>query len=333
MIKGEGKHFTLVRCKDDNDWLEQRKKGIGGSEVAAILGISKYKTPLALWLEKTGQVEPKDLSDVQAVEWGDRLEEVVGAKYAELHPERKVKRVNAVAQSITRPWAQASLDYEVKDGDRYGILEIKTAGLRVANDWKDGVPLYYLTQITHYMSVLNRDFADVAVLIGGQEYREYRIERDEDDIKTVNEAVDKFWHENVVDGKEPELMFEEGYDLIALFGNGNDNIVNVDPEKNDDIDTLIEEYRKTANSFKEFEKRKKELSQEIINLIGEQKGIKTSSNQAIWVRSVQSKYDMKLFEQENQELVEKYRKTLDKYSSTYVKNQGIRTKKLKKKEA
>ncbi len=330
MIKGEGKDFTLVRCDGNEEWLKQRKKGIGGSEVAAILGISKYKTPLALWLEKTGQVEPKDLSDVQAVEWGDRLEEVVGAKYAELHPERKVKRVNAVAQSITRPWAQASLDYEVKDGDRHGILEIKTAGLRVANDWKDGVPLYYLTQVTHYMSVLNRDFADVAVLIGGQEYREYRIERDEDDIKTVNDAVDSFWHENIIGGKEPELMFEQGSDLIALFGKGNDNIVNVDPAKNEDIDTLIEEYRKAAKSFKEFEQRKKELSQEIINLIGEKKGIKTSQNQATWIRSVQNKYDMKLFEQENQELVTNYKKVLDKYSSPYIKSQGIRTKKLTK---
>ncbi len=330
MIKGEGKYFTLIHCDSNEEWLEQRTKGIGGSDVAAILGLSKYSTPLSLWLVKTGKSEPKDLSDVQAVEWGDRLEEVVGAKYASEHPDRRVRRVNAIAQSIERPWAQASLDYEVKDGDRHGILEIKTAGLRVADDWKDGVPLYYQTQIVHYMSVLNRDFADVAVLIGGQDYREYRIERDEDDIKTVNNAVDKFWHENIEGGKEPELMFEQGDDLIALFGQGNENIINVDPAKNDDIDTLIEEYRKAAKSFKEFEQRKKELSQEIINLIGEEKGIKTSQNQATWIRSVQNKYDMETFEQENQELVNKYNEVRDKYSSTYIRNQGIRTKKLKK---
>ncbi len=333
MISGEGKYFTLIRCKNNEEWLEQRTKGIGGSDVAGILGVSKYATPLSVWLDKTGKVEPKDLSDVQAVEWGNRLEEVVGTKYIELHPERKVKRVNAVAQSITRPWAQASLDFEVKDGDRHGILEIKTAGLRVADDWKDGVPLYYLTQITHYMSVLNREFADVAVLIGGQEYREYRIERDEDDIKTVNEAVDKFWHDNVEQDVAPDLLLETSESLLALFGKGGkDDVINVAPEQLNEVDELIETYNDVNKEYKQLKERKDKLAQRIINTVGKHNGVKTNNNMAKWLRYEAKGYNMKKFIEENKKLYEQYKKRLEDYQYTYLKNQGIRTKKLTKKE-
>ncbi len=333
MIKGEGKDFILVRCKTNDEWLEQRTKGIGGSDVAGILGVSKYATPLSVWLNKTGQIESKDLSEVQAVEWGNRLEEVVGTKYIENHPERKVKRVNAVAQSITRPWAQASLDFEVKDGERHGILEIKTAGLRVADDWKEGVPLYYLTQITHYMSVLNRDFADVAVLIGGQEYREYRIERDEDDIATVNEAVDKFWNDNVEQNVAPELQLETSESLLALFGKGGkDDVINIAPEQLDEVDELIETYNDVSKEYKLLKERKDELSQRIIETVGKHNGIKTDSNQAKWVRYEAKGYNMKKFIEENTALYEKYKERLEDYQYMYLKNQGIRTKKLTKKE-
>ncbi len=329
MIKGEGKDFTLIRCESNDDWLKQRTRGIGGSDVAALLGLSKYATPLALWLQKTGKVTPEDISDRQTVEWGNRLESVVGAKYAEAHPDRKVKRVNAVAQSIERPWAQASLDYEVLDGDKWGILEIKTAGLRVADDWKEGVPLYYQTQVVHYMSVLNRDFADVAVLIGGNDYREYRIERDEDDVVTVNQAVDTFWNENVLKDIAPELQLEESANLATLFGKG-DDVVAVDEASVNDVESLVMDYEHVSKELKRLTERKKELSQDIIKLIGEHSGITTNDKQVKWVRYPQTKYDMKAFEADNKELCDTYKERLEAYKSTFMKSQGLRVKNLKK---
>ena len=197
MISGEGKLFDLVRCDSDEAWREERRKGIGGSDVAAIMGLSAYRTPYQVWLDKVQGVHD-DISDKPAVVWGNILEHIIGEYYAQEHPDRTVRRVNGMMRSIARPWAQASLDYEVRDPELgWGILEIKTAGWRREDDWADGVPVYYQTQVAHYLSVSGRPFADVAVLIAGQDYREYRVMRDEEDIETVNRAVDEFWHGNV----------------------------------------------------------------------------------------------------------------------------------------
>lgn len=214
-VVGEGRVFDLIRCDGSDEWLEQRRRGIGGSDVAAIMGLSQYRGPYEVWAEKLGYVQPADLSTVEAVQWGNILEPVVGSHYAALHPGRTVRRVNAVCRSIGRPHAQASLDYEVKDPELgWGILEIKTASLYREHDWDEGVPLYYLTQVTHYMSVTGRKFADVAVLIGGQKYREFRVMRDEDDVKAVDRAVDDFWA-MVEGGTEPPIG-EIGAELKAL---------------------------------------------------------------------------------------------------------------------
>ena len=115
MIDGENKYFTTIRCKDNEAWLKQRARGIGGSDTAAILGTSKYRSAYTVYMEKIGKVKPADLSDKQAVQWGNILEPIVGEEYKRRHPKREVRRVNAVLRSVERPWAQASLDYEVKD--------------------------------------------------------------------------------------------------------------------------------------------------------------------------------------------------------------------------
>ena len=80
--------YTQVRFDGSPDevnakWERARRGGIGGSDVAAIMGISKYRSPYEVWLEKTGRVEPKDISGKQAVEWGNRLEDTVARKFAE----------------------------------------------------------------------------------------------------------------------------------------------------------------------------------------------------------------------------------------------------------
>ena len=190
--------FTGTPEEINKQWVEARKNGVGGSDVASIMGLNKYSSPLNVWLVKTGREESPDLSNNQAVEWGNRLEDVVADKFADEHPELQVRRRNATMVSIKRPWAFANIDRWVTDGKgNVGILEVKTVGMRRAADWDSGVPLYYLTQVMHYMSVTGYKYAWVAVLIGGQEFREYYIERDEQDIQAINDAVDTFWRDFV----------------------------------------------------------------------------------------------------------------------------------------
>jgi len=320
LIQGEGKFFELVRCDDNDDWLAQRKKGIGGSDVAAIMGLSKYKGAYALWMEKTGQIDAEDISDKPAVHWGNVLEPVVGAEYSKAHPDRRIRRVNAVCKSIKRPWAQASLDYEVRDPELgWGILEIKTAGLRSADDWSEGVPLYYQTQIMHYMSVTGRDFADVAVLIGGSDYREYRIIRDDDDIASVDAKVDEFWVDNVLGGAAPEISGLDS-DSRAVFQrntSGNGEIVEAD-----DLKTTVEEYEAVANAMKSLEQRKKQLANTIKERIGANKGLKTEKNTVYWTRSKTKRLDTKRLGSEMPEIAAQYTKECDRDGGIRVYTNG-----------
>lgn len=228
--------YEVIRFKGTEEevsaaWRAERRKGIGGSDVAAIMGLSRYRSPYEVWAEKVGAYDPPDMSGVQAVEWGNRLEPVVKAKYAEEHPDRRARRLNGMLRSRARPWAQASLDYEVRDPDLgWGVLEVKTVGLRRAQDWEGGVPVYYQTQVAHYLSVTGRPFADVAVLVGGQEYRDYRIARDEEDVAAVEAAVDSFWRDRVLAGDPPQAGAGDGPAVFAAHPSGDAYLVMADAE-------------------------------------------------------------------------------------------------------
>lgn len=321
-VKGEGSLFELVRTPDgDRDaWLEQRRKGVGGSDVAAIMGLSPYRGAYEVWAEKMGLVEAPDISDKPAVTWGNVLEPVVGRHYAENHPDRDVRRLNAVCRSIARPWAQASLDYEVRDpGLGWGVLEIKTAGLRSAGHWEDGVPLFYQTQVAHYLSVTGRPFADVAVLIGGQDYREYRIMRDEGDIAAVDGAVDAFW-ERVRTGEEPPADGSPG-EAEALFRRHPKDDGEVWECPGMPVEVADYVYcKEVADAAK---KRLDAASDALKQLIGERRGIACDGYVVTWARGTKKRFDSKAFREDHPDLY-------GAYTTEGPANMGLRIKERKK---
>uniref|UniRef100_A0A6H1ZIR8 Putative exonuclease n=1 Tax=viral metagenome TaxID=1070528 RepID=A0A6H1ZIR8_9ZZZZ len=190
------------------DWLEWRRKGLGGSDIAAALGKSRWQNPVEVYLLKTNQAEYKDLSTNEYVEWGKRLEFMIAAKFAESHPELRVQRMNFIIQHDEHEFMIANIDREIfdtKNGKR-GILECKnTNAYTGVKEWKDGeAQLEYLYQGFHYMAVTGYDFLYYAVLIGGNKYIEYRIDRDDEIIKQLIEDELEFWQRVV--NKEPPLV-------------------------------------------------------------------------------------------------------------------------------
>ena len=305
-IQGEGQAFELIRVPDGDRqaWLDVRSRGIGGSDVAALMGLSPYRTPYETWAEKSGLAEPEDISGRPAVMWGNILEPVVGNHYETVHPDRKVRRVNAVCRSIQRPWAQASLDYEVLDPDEgeWGVLEIKTASERMKEQWDEGVPLYYLTQVTHYMSVTGRRYADVAVLIGGNDYREYRVYRDEDDIASVNEAVDGFW-KRVESGDAPDVLGTVGESHILFRQHKGGSEVIEDYGQDPDELTEYLAAKATYEAAKEvYQLRQVKLKQ----LIGDDKGFESDSGRVVWSRSTRTTLDSNRLKAEMPEVYRQY---------------------------
>lgn len=233
--------LRLVSTRDlsHQDWLQARNQGIGSSEAAAAIGLSPYTSPLALWQQKTARVAPPDLSDNEAVFWGNTLEPIVAQVYQE-RTGRKVRRVNAILQHPQHRFMLANLDRAVGAD---GILEIKTAGQRSASQWEETVPEAYQCQVLHQLAVTGKAWADVAVLIAGQEFRIYRIEPDRDRIADLIAREAEFW-QHVQDDTPPAVdgSSSSARALAAMYPQDNGHSVDfsVNSALNTAFDTLLE---------------------------------------------------------------------------------------------
>ena len=166
----------LVETKDlsREEWLKYRKQGIGGSDVAAILGISKWKSAIDLWLDKTNQTDDT-AEENEAMQWGNIMEPVIRNHFAEVTG-KKVVEVHAMLQHPKYPFMLADVDgVTTDDKGNPAILEIKTASEYKRGDWEDGVPAYYQTQVQHYLFVTGVMKAYVAVLIGGNCFKVFEV--------------------------------------------------------------------------------------------------------------------------------------------------------------
>lgn len=182
--------LEIIHIENREDWLLEREKirGIGASDAAASIGMSKRKTMVQLWQEKTGRVQPKDLSGVEYVQMGVRTEGPMRDLFAALHPEYSVRhRPYDIYRQTERPWLFATLDGELTDratGEK-GVLEIKKFDITRKEDWKlwDGrVPDDYFCQVLHQLNATDYAFAWLIVLLRQQSQstvREYYFPREE----------------------------------------------------------------------------------------------------------------------------------------------------------
>jgi len=197
------------------DWLKARTTGIGGSDVAAILGLSKWQTPLQVYQEKRGEIEPQ--ADNDAMRWGRYLEPVVRQAYAD-ETGREVRVLDELVRHPANDFMIANLDGFVlpTDGPRR-VFEAKTA--RTGDGWgepgTDQIPQPYLLQVQHYMAVTGFIVADVAVLIGGSDFRLYEVPADAELQQMLVDAEAEFWA-RVQAGEPPEPVSYA--DVQARFG-------------------------------------------------------------------------------------------------------------------
>lgn len=193
------------------EWLTARKTGIGGSDVAAILGLSKWRTPYSVWQDKIGQ--GAEIEDNPAMKWGRNLEPVVRQEYAE-QTGRVVLQPADMLRHPAHSFMLANLDGMTEDRR---VVEIKTA--RSANGWgepgTDQVPQDYLFQVQHYMAVTGFPVSDVAVLIGGSDFRIYEVPADPELQEMMIEAEAAFW-QRVLDNNPPDPVTMA--DAIAKYG-------------------------------------------------------------------------------------------------------------------
>jgi putative phage-type endonuclease len=160
-----------MEAKNREEWLAARKKGIGGSDAAAVLGLSPWQTPLDLFQEKMGLVPEKPQSE--AMLWGLILEEKIRQTYCD-QTLRRVTTPNRIISHPEHPWMLCNLD-GITDDDR--LVEIKNSS---SSEWgepgTDAIPIHYLCQVQHNLMVTRKRFCDVPVLLRGNDFRIYTVE-------------------------------------------------------------------------------------------------------------------------------------------------------------
>ena len=253
---------------------EERRKYIGGSDIAAVMGMSRWKTPLKLWLEKTGECEPVDLSKVEAVQLGSELEEFVAQKFSK-ETGKQVRKQSKMYVHKDYPFMIAHVDRLITGTDE--ILECKTCGSHKKDEWEDeSIPQEYVLQVIWYLGITGKKKAYIAVLIGGQSFKYKMIEFDKELFETMVDMAKDFW--NCVQTKTPPALTPDDNTLLSeIFAKPNEEII-----ENQDIEEKVTKLQQVKDDISTLETEQKMLEAEIKNVIGDHFGVVTNKFKVTW---------------------------------------------------
>lgn len=279
-----------------------RAKYLGGSDVAGILGISPWRTPLEVYLDKVQpRIKPVDPSKQKVFTRGQRMEPYVIDLLSE---ETGLEIIHRGNRYIHRDYGfiAAEIDAEAATGEN---IEIKTVSPFKAKEWgevqTDAIPVHYTAQAMHGLMVTEKQVCVFGVLIGGDDFRIYRVERDEETIQAILEKEVSFW-DRVINLNPPEATTVS--DISLMF------------EK--DAGSSIEADGKALavfNDLRDMKSRCKSLQEEIavseekLKLYMQEHSILTLDGKPIctWKSQESNRFDQKLFQVEHPDLYEKFK--------------------------
>jgi putative phage-type endonuclease len=267
---------TTERAK----WLADRRTGIGGTDIAAILSLSPYAGPIDVWMDKKSLSTPK--TETPEMRMGKKMESVIRELYEEetgftvIQPGLCVHDSNPIIIGTPDGLVSPTSALERR------ILEIKTS--RSSQGWgeagTDQIPQHYLLQCIHYMAVCDCDYADVAVLIGGSDFRIYNLQRDVELERYLIETATAWWQKHIVGGVAPEIDGSEGAKRYLNYAYPR----NVTPLKEataeiNELLALLLNLR-TELDLKELEKSK--IENQIKAFVGDGDGVEGINSKATW---------------------------------------------------
>lgn len=284
--------------------LAIRDSGIGGSESASALGLSRYVTRYQLWRYKTKLDERPDIGEFEHIKWGHIIEPVLLREFSVrnkacldsssiTHVHRKHKHMFANVDALI-------------DGKREGV-EAKNVGLRAVKHWgeqgTDDIPDEYLIQTQHYMSVLDYERWHVVALIGGNEYRQYTVERNDKLIAQIEDGICEFW--DLVQSKTPPA-FESAADVLLAH-----------PLSESPVRQATAEEIEIFNRIVEMREKKRQLETEIEHdiahlkmCIGDRDGIVDGiKSLCMWRNQTRTTIDLSRLREELPEVAQRYSKT------------------------
>ncbi|RYJ29393.1 recombination-related protein [Streptomyces sp. L-9-10] len=265
--------LILPADADRADWLTARRNGLGSSDLAAILGISRYGNALSVYHDKTGGL-PLENDDSEPALWGRAIEDTVAREWARRN-RSVVRRVGLVA-NVDRPWQMCTLDRRVlecplaTERERCAV-EIKCRDKMKAPMWRKGCPDDVLAQTLWQADVCGYDHVHVGVLIGGNDYRQFvvRVADHQQLIEDLRAAGERAWQQ-IVTRRPPVLPHDADPDvLLDLYEqlhparNGA-----VDLTRDGDAQDALSEYLEAHTAETEAGRRKKTAKAVMISALG-----------------------------------------------------------------
>ena len=288
--------------------LLDRKKGIGGSDVAAILGISPFKdsTPLSVYLDKiSDEVVEKEMTP--AMEFGNEAEPWLGDVYARKQSVL-VSPTSKTYNKVRYPFIIGTPDFFIAKPKctPHKILECKTVGFHAAKNWDNGIPLYYLTQVAHYAMIFEMP-VDVIALINN-EFKIFSYERNEELEANLLAAEQKFWEQNVLVRVPPTATCLADVKKLYKIAEPKKTII-----ATDEVDAAMYDMARLSKQIAALEEQKESLEFVVKNHIKDAEILldKNGLRLATYASHKTTKFDSKAFSAAHPDLKAKFSKETD----------------------
>lgn len=267
-----------------DEWLEFRRNYIGGSDAAAILGLSNYASPLSVYADKMGMSVNRETSE--AIRIGNDLEQYVADRFCE----ETGKKVEIDSNIYCHPdyhFIGADLDRRIV-GENAG-LECKTTSAMNKTNFADGeLTPYYICQCYHYMNVMNFDRMYLAVLVLGKGFYWFTIEKNEEVQKSLLDKEVSFWKNYIEKMIEPDA---DGSDasLHALnsMREQNPNEIAFLPTQN----SAVERYRAICDEIRKLEDEKSLIKNSLVQAMQTSAVMETANYKATYLPQTKTALD------------------------------------------
>ena len=290
----------------NGDVAKDRNTYIGGSDAGTIMGVNPWKSRYQLWLEKTKQVEPVDISDKLAVWFGTEEEEIVAKRFC-LETGKKVKRSNMQYSCQEYPYIVGHVDRLVV-GENAG-LECKTTSAWNKTEYEEGeIPPQYYWQCMQYMMLTGREKWYIAVKKDNTQFYILQVERNNDHIALLIDAECTFW-DLVVNNTAPDIDGSESTSNALQKRYQNDTQDVIDLSYSSTVTQCLQSIQEVDVQIDALNKIKAEYQNKIKAEIGDHEGGFTAAYKVSWKTQNRSSIDAKRLESEHPEIYQKYLKT------------------------
>jgi len=289
---------------------QERREYIGGSDIAAIMNMNRWKTPLKLWLEKTGEIEPDDLSQNDSVQLGIELEEFVAQKFSK-ETKKPVRKQNKMYRHKDFPFLVAHVDRLITNSDE--ILECKTCSFYKKEEWEDEkIPTEYIMQVIWYLGITGKKKGYIAVLIGGQTFKYKPVQFDKELFDLMVEAACEFW--NFVQTKTmPRIFVNDNSILSKAFHVENQDFIEIQ-----NIEKTVKKLQRIKKRILNLKKRQEFYEVVIKKAININSGLLTKKYKVTWKNENTTRVDTEKLKKDK--LYEQYSYTTESRKLRVTKN-------------